>query len=380
VKKYRLIIMSVALLGGLLVSASPKAAFADDSYAYNNWAGYASPQEWFVYPNGTGNPNHMNSFSCLWAQQSDNVLYSTNGLYRLLMQTDGNVVEADAVSNSLLWDTAAHGGKAGLPAANYRLCIQNDGNLVEAAPPYGISNVIWQSATGGHSCGCALTLQNDANLVDGDGSTALWFDGANTAPDAPYFTVYGQWNVPQNTSSTEIGDWVGIVGRQVTFPGNASIIQAGTETTSGVSRFWIEDYPQGIQLESLPVSPGDFVAVQVQNDLNGWVGFELYDFTKGEYTPLTDQNVPYRASVSPVAIHEDMGSSTTMPNFTSVPFQQCEYEETSTNQPWYSMTSTAHGGSATNFSTVQPIPNGTTKATAGSIDGSGDFTVSFVHN
>jgi hypothetical protein len=333
----------------------------------------------------------MSAPYCLYAQQSTNVLYSSNGLYRLLMQTDGNVVEADAVSNSLLWDTAAHGGKAGLPSANYRLCMQSDGNLVEAAPPYGLANVLWQSNTPGHSpCSCVLTLQNDANLVDADGSTALWFDGANSATDAPYFSIYGQWTVPQDTSSTAISDWVGIEGPQVAGdPGNTSIIQAGTDSANGASYFWVEDWPQGEQPinqtygQSMAVYPGDSVAVELQNDLNGWTEFWFWDNTPHnghtEYTYFFDESVPYRSSVSPVAIHEDKDppSFNYMPSFGSVPFSQCEYEITAGTQSWYWMTGASGGGSATGFTTVQ---NGTTKASISGIGSDGGFTVTWVHN
>jgi hypothetical protein len=90
-------------------------------------------------------------------------LVSDNGLYNLVMQADGNLVEYTA--GRRLWSTAT----AGNPGA--RLIMQPGGNLVL----YDTSRVpIWWSGTNGHSGTVDLVLQDDANLVVYGPSRWLW--------------------------------------------------------------------------------------------------------------------------------------------------------------------------------------------------------------
>ncbi len=90
-------------------------------------------------------------------------LHSSDGRYKLLMQSDGNLVLRNA-SNSPIWAT----NRAGQYAV-----LQGDGNLVV----YNSSGAaVWNSRTVG-SGGDRLRVQNDGNLVLYDGSRAVWSTG-----------------------------------------------------------------------------------------------------------------------------------------------------------------------------------------------------------
>ncbi len=90
-------------------------------------------------------------------------LVSNNGTYRLIMQTDGNLVLYKKNTAKALWSTKTD-GKSGA-----RVVMQTDGNLVV----YKGSKAVWASGTNGKS-GARLVLQNDGNLVIYKNSTAIW--------------------------------------------------------------------------------------------------------------------------------------------------------------------------------------------------------------
>jgi hypothetical protein len=88
-------------------------------------------------------------------------LMSNNGLHRLVLQNDGNLV---------LYGPQGARWTPGAPSTGRRLVLQ-DGNLVLYGPS---GTFIWQSGTGGNN-GAWLALQPDGNLVLYDASgKALW--------------------------------------------------------------------------------------------------------------------------------------------------------------------------------------------------------------
>ncbi|AKJ02084.1 D-alanyl-D-alanine carboxypeptidase-like protein [Archangium gephyra] len=90
-------------------------------------------------------------------------LSAADGRYRLVMQSDGNLVYYQ--DGSARW-------QSGTGVANSWAIMQGDGNLVV----YNPSNVaLWQSGTGGNS-GAFLALQDDGNVViyNATATRALW--------------------------------------------------------------------------------------------------------------------------------------------------------------------------------------------------------------
>jgi hypothetical protein len=94
-------------------------------------------------------------------------LWSCDGKYELIMQTDGNLVLYD--NGGVLWSTATTGTGATF------VIMQDDGNLVV----YTAASVPeWSSNTAGHGCGVYLAVQTDGNVVVyTSGGTALWASG-----------------------------------------------------------------------------------------------------------------------------------------------------------------------------------------------------------
>ena len=88
----------------------------------------------------------------------------TAGSYRLVMQTDGNLVEYNSANTALWYSHTA--GQAG----NYAV-MQTDGNLVVYSSG---GSWRWQSTTNGYS-GAHLAIQTDGNVVVySSGGSALW--------------------------------------------------------------------------------------------------------------------------------------------------------------------------------------------------------------
>lgn len=85
---------------------------------------------------------------------SGSTLSSNNTQYRVVMQTDGNLVIYSA-SNQVRWFT----GTAGNPGA--RAVMQTDGNLVVYTPA---DKPLWSTTTNGFS-GAAAVMQDDGNLA-----------------------------------------------------------------------------------------------------------------------------------------------------------------------------------------------------------------------
>ena len=95
---------------------------------------------------------------------------SCDGRFRLIMQTDGNLVLYRMVSgqqSTALWYTSTHGTGA------QKAIMQTDGNFVV----YDASNTArWLTWTHNNP-GAHLALQNDGNLVVYQSSSALWWSG-----------------------------------------------------------------------------------------------------------------------------------------------------------------------------------------------------------
>jgi hypothetical protein len=109
----------------------------------------------------------------LWGGQSFTVdvpLYSDDGVFRCVLQNDGNLVVYDN-QNRALWASGTNG------QAVSQCIMQTDGNLVM----YGYYNAIWASGTAG-DYGSYLDMQNDGNLViylPVNYTTAVWATGTN---------------------------------------------------------------------------------------------------------------------------------------------------------------------------------------------------------
>ncbi|MDH6145443.1 MULTISPECIES: hypothetical protein [Kitasatospora] len=131
---------AVALAGGVGLTTAASAS-AD---AGNNWACSENPSNW----------DHMNWGNCLLPGDQ---MVSADGAYRLVYQSDGNLVEYDQWG-SALWSTSTQGHAPG------KAIMQNDGNFVVYDT---FQNAVWSSSTNFNCNPSAnwLRLQDDANLV-----------------------------------------------------------------------------------------------------------------------------------------------------------------------------------------------------------------------
>jgi hypothetical protein len=96
----------------------------------------------------------------------DDYVWSCDGRFALVMQSDGNAVlyRFDGVP---LWATGTNGSGAKW------LVMQADGNLVV----YSDAGAVWHTSTHGHP-GSVLAVQDDGNVVIyGPGGVALWASG-----------------------------------------------------------------------------------------------------------------------------------------------------------------------------------------------------------
>lgn len=125
-------------------------------------ADYSNPSGWGGYPYcviGTGDSTFMWNISngCTYANGTLKMrLTSTSGEYRLVFQSDGNLV-VYRNGSSPVWQS----GTAGKGAT--RIVFQKDGNVVI----YRGSTTLWSSQTDNCNAGPGLSLdmQNDGNLV-----------------------------------------------------------------------------------------------------------------------------------------------------------------------------------------------------------------------
>lgn len=119
---------------------------------------------------------------------SGSQLVSSNGWYRLLMQTDGNLV-IYTKAGTVLWATGTNGAIA-------RLVLQSDGNLVVYRN--SDNQALWASNTVG-SASSYLEMQTDGNLVLYTSANAfIWGTSTNQngepskpAPELPFGSFPG---------------------------------------------------------------------------------------------------------------------------------------------------------------------------------------------
>jgi len=93
------------------------------------------------------------------------VVVSVNRVYRLQMQTDGNLVLVKN-TGAVLWATNT------APRSGVWAAMQKDGNFVL----YQGTTPLWSTGTGGHA-GAYLNVQDDGNVVVYQGTTPLWSTG-----------------------------------------------------------------------------------------------------------------------------------------------------------------------------------------------------------
>lgn len=102
-------------------------------------------------------------------------LQSPGGTYRLVMQSDGNLVERRVAGNAAIW-TSRTAGRAGAG-----LIVQTDGNVV-VYPRTG--RAVWSTRTSGS--GVTFSIQDDGNLVvRASSGRALWTSGADRPTASP---------------------------------------------------------------------------------------------------------------------------------------------------------------------------------------------------
>lgn len=100
-------------------------------------------------------------------------LVSTNGLYRLMLQADGNLVGYEIASGKSFWNSKS----ANKGAAPYQLVLQGDGNLVIYDSK---GKAVWNAGTNSTVAPFLFVMQDDRNVVIYDSkSKALWNAGSS---------------------------------------------------------------------------------------------------------------------------------------------------------------------------------------------------------
>ena len=152
--------------------------------------------------------------------QVNQFLTSSNGQYKLWMQSDGNFVLYSGTR--ALWQ-AGIGGKGGVKAV-----MQGDGNLVvyNAA-----GQALWQSGTAGNA-GAHLAVQDDSNLVIySPNNIPLWFSGVNNQTLISGQTLYANQYLQSHSGQYKLimqGD-----GNLVLYTGNQALWQSHTYNNPG---------------------------------------------------------------------------------------------------------------------------------------------------
>lgn len=149
--------------------------------------------------------NNLASGEALYMNES---VWSPNGAYQLIMQSDGNLVEYG--SSGALWSS-----NAGTPGS--WAIMQGDGNLVVYTS--GGTPVF---ATGTGWPGSQLLVQSDSNVVMYSGSTPLWASGWHRYGGQATRTFNA--GVPGNCTWYAMDIWHSFWGRHLypAFSGNAT--------------------------------------------------------------------------------------------------------------------------------------------------------------
>ena len=106
---------------------------------------------------------------------TNDYLVSANGLYFVIMQSDGNLViyhgSDPAHQGAFVWNSGVAPG-----AGEYFVIMQSDGNLViyHGNDPAHQGAFVWNSGKAPGAGVYGATMQNDGNLVVTTGTTVLW--------------------------------------------------------------------------------------------------------------------------------------------------------------------------------------------------------------
>lgn len=170
---------------------------------------------------GAASASSTSTLSAGQSLEPGQALWSADGRYEAIMQTDGNFVEYGP--SGVVW--ASHTGVAGS-----RIVMQTDGNLVIYTPS---GSAVWATAT--HGADGAYILQNDSNSVIYFAGIPLWASNRshgktsssdpNAGPDAGQCTYWAGYEWEQAT-----GSWPDITGNADQWAANGA--KAGFTVTS----------------------------------------------------------------------------------------------------------------------------------------------------
>jgi YD repeat-containing protein len=123
------------------------------AYTYNNRGLVTGVNSALPPVQGTPAPSATNTLQSGQSLTAGQFITSPNGAYKLIYQTDGNLVLYNATNNTPLWTI----GVTGAPGSTQ---MQADGNLVV----YNSNNSpVWQSQTNNGDVGSRLVVQDDGN-------------------------------------------------------------------------------------------------------------------------------------------------------------------------------------------------------------------------
>jgi hypothetical protein len=127
---------------------------------------------------------------------------NASGYYRLGAAADARHVAATSGPLAVSVHTLrlAAGQQVTSPNAGYRLVMQSDGNLVEYGPG---GRAVWSSRTNGHR-GAYLTVQGDGNAVIYAAGRALWSTRTGGHPGAQMFVQNDGNVVVQSTTGVAL--------------------------------------------------------------------------------------------------------------------------------------------------------------------------------
>jgi hypothetical protein len=169
------------------------------------------------------NSNVLVANAQLAANQS---ISSANGLYRLVMQNDGNLVEYEG--STALWNS-------GTGTAGSTVIMQSDGNLVI----YSGATAKWSSGTGGNSGAYLILNNNGALMIDSSSGAILWAVPGILAPNAQLtankslaspngsfrLTMQGDGNLVEYDGSTAAwSSGTGTAGSTVIMQGDGNLV------------------------------------------------------------------------------------------------------------------------------------------------------------
>ena len=109
-----------------------------------------------LWASGTDNANQLCPYAKLW---SGSYLHSSNGLYKLILQNDGNLVLLNISTGKSLWTSKTAGANG-----YYFLTVDINGNLI-LFNTNNPNKLLWTSKTSGTGSDNYLVMQDDGNLV-----------------------------------------------------------------------------------------------------------------------------------------------------------------------------------------------------------------------